>query len=329
MFCRFHTARPQLCPTIGCPWICAPQPRPPWIYVRPPWTSMDGVVPRLSMEGESDAVSDLRAPASMEGERSTTPRVCAPQPPWKGIQMPANLSPYPPSACRLLLCPYPVKYATTPCFAPPSSSRVVCNNPLHASVWRRARQTADSQTNKSGSQCGHPRHNIRQHGCGGATGVDVRRGAQVAGERLRHSGGRPGSGLQRAAALRRARVSLAERGRTLYSLCVPPHLTVRASPSLLPPIPALTETRSCDRFLTWLSPSPAPGQDAEGNWDAGAIAAAADDVCAVAIMSVEGIVKVSVHYDISYFTPAKLHVRTHDNALLSSFSHKSVSLTLE
>ncbi|ONM00137.1 hypothetical protein Zm00014a_003939 [Zea mays] len=34
---------------------------------------------------------------------------------------------------------------------------------------------------------------------------------------------------------------------------------------------------------------------------------AADDVCAATIMSVEGIVKVSVHYDISYFTPAKLH----------------------
>lgn len=68
------------------------------------------------------------------------------------------------------------------------------------------------------------------------------------------------------------RVSLAERGRALCSLRVPPHLT-----------------------------------DAEGNWHAGAIAAAADDVCAAAIMSVEGIIKVSVHYDISYFTPAKLH----------------------
>jgi hypothetical protein len=44
---------------------------------------------------------------------------------------------------------------------------------------------------------------------------------------------------------------------------------------------------------------------------------------------VEGIVKVSVHYDISYFTPAKLHVRTHDTALLSGVSHKSASLTLE
>ena len=50
-------------------------------------------------------------------------------------------------------------------------------------------------------------------------------------------------------------------------------------------------------------------QDAEGNWHAGAIAAAVDDVCAAAIISVEGIIKVSVHYDISYFAPAKHHVR--------------------
>ncbi|KAM0877088.1 hypothetical protein ACQ4PT_035737 [Festuca glaucescens] len=43
--------------------------------------------------------------------------------------------------------------------------------------------------------------------------------------------------------------------------------------------------------------------DAEGNWHAGAIAAAMDDVCAAAIMSVEGIIKVSV----SYFALAKHH----------------------
>lgn len=68
------------------------------------------------------------------------------------------------------------------------------------------------------------------------------------------------------------RVTLAERGRALCSLRVPAHLT-----------------------------------DAEGNWHTGAIAAAADDVCAAAIMSVEGIIKVSVHYDISYFASAKLN----------------------
>jgi hypothetical protein len=71
-----------------------------------------------------------------------------------------------------------------------------------------------------------------------------------------------------------ARVSLAEAGRAVCSLRVTAELT-----------------------------------DAEGNWHPGAIAAAADDVCAAAIMSVEGIIKVSVHYDISYFSPAKLHVR--------------------
>ncbi|XP_062189127.1 uncharacterized protein LOC133892390 isoform X2 [Phragmites australis] len=58
------------------------------------------------------------------------------------------------------------------------------------------------------------------------------------------------------------RVVLAERGRALCSLRVPAHLT-----------------------------------DAEGNWHAGAIAAAADDVCAAAIMSVEGIIKEEVEMD--------------------------------
>jgi acyl-coenzyme A thioesterase PaaI-like protein len=49
----------------------------------------------------------------------------------------------------------------------------------------------------------------------------------------------------------------------------------------------------------------------EGNWHTGAIVAAVDYVCAMAIMSVEGIMEVSVHYNISYFTSAKLHVCTH------------------
>jgi hypothetical protein len=39
--------------------------------------------------------------------------------------------------------------------------------------------------------------------------------------------------------------------------------------------------------------------------------AAADKVCDVAIMFVEGIIKVSVHYDIPYFPPAKVLVRTY------------------
>jgi hypothetical protein len=41
----------------------------------------------------------------------------------------------------------------------------------------------------------------------------------------------------------------------------------------------------------------------------GTITTVADDVCVAAIMSVEGIIKVSV-YDISYFAQAKLHVHT-------------------
>jgi hypothetical protein len=190
------------------PWICAPQPSALSAVViihslqleisridtfaRRPWKENrrrpGSACPSLHGRGASDATPDLRT-----------------QPPWKGIQTPANLSPYPPSHRRLLLHPYPVKYVTTPCFAPPSSSRVVCNNPCHASVWRQARQAADGQTNKSGSQRGHPRHSIRQHGRSGAAGVDVRRGAQVAGEH-------PGPGLKRAAALRRARVP--RRGRS-------------------------------------------------------------------------------------------------------------------
>jgi hypothetical protein len=64
-------------------------------------------------------------------------------------------------------------------------------------------------------------------------------------------------------------------------------------------------------------------QDAEGNWHAGAIAAAMDDVCAAAIMSVEGIIKVSVHYDISYFAPAKHHVRSLALFLLQRQQKKS------
>ncbi|XP_051223916.1 uncharacterized protein [Lolium perenne] len=86
------------------------------------------------------------------------------------------------------------------------------------------------------------------------------------------AGGGDGRRAFNALPLSGVRVALAERGRALCSLRVPAHLT-----------------------------------DAEGNWHAGAIAAAVDDVCAAAIMSVEGIIKVSLHYDISYFAPAKHH----------------------
>uniref|UniRef100_A0A0E0JFY6 Thioesterase domain-containing protein n=1 Tax=Oryza punctata TaxID=4537 RepID=A0A0E0JFY6_ORYPU len=91
-----------------------------------------------------------------------------------------------------------------------------------------------------------------------------------------------------------ARVSLAEGGRAVCSLRVPAQLT-----------------------------------DAEGNWHPGAIAAAADDVCAAAIMSVEGIIKVSVHYDISYFSPAKLHEEVELDGRVVEQKGKMTAVTVE
>ncbi|XP_039845809.1 acyl-coenzyme A thioesterase 13-like isoform X2 [Panicum virgatum] len=91
------------------------------------------------------------------------------------------------------------------------------------------------------------------------------------------------------------RVSLAERGRAVCSLRVPAHLT----------------------------------QDAEGNWHTGAIAAATDDVCAAAIMSVEGIIKVSVHYDISYFAPAKLHEEVEMDGRVVEHKGRLTAVTVE
>ncbi|KAL5226882.1 hypothetical protein ABZP36_015147 [Zizania latifolia] len=90
------------------------------------------------------------------------------------------------------------------------------------------------------------------------------------------------------------RVSLAERGRTVCSLRVPAHLT-----------------------------------DAEGNWHPGAIAAAADDVCAAAIMSVEGVIKVSVNYDISYFSPAKHHEEVELEGKVLEKKGKLTAVTVE
>ncbi|OEL31844.1 hypothetical protein BAE44_0007138 [Dichanthelium oligosanthes] len=82
-----------------------------------------------------------------------------------------------------------------------------------------------------------------------------------AGATVERGEGGPGRAFN-ALPLSGVRVSLAERGRAVCSLRVPPHLT-----------------------------------DAEGNWHTGAIAAAADDVCAAAIMSIEGIIKEEVEMD--------------------------------
>ncbi|KAJ4818319.1 Thioesterase superfamily protein [Rhynchospora pubera] len=47
--------------------------------------------------------------------------------------------------------------------------------------------------------------------------------------------------------------------------------------------------------------------DENGNWQTGSIAAVIDDVGAAAIVSVDGIIKVSVQFDISYFYPAEFN----------------------
>ncbi|KAJ3701016.1 hypothetical protein LUZ61_004721 [Rhynchospora tenuis] len=79
-------------------------------------------------------------------------------------------------------------------------------------------------------------------------------------------------GLFNALGLPGLRVSLAENGCSRCTLSIPSHLT-----------------------------------DENGNWHTGSIAAAIDDVGAAAIVSVDGIIKVSVQFDVSYFSPAKFN----------------------
>ncbi|KAF3319795.1 acyl-coenzyme A thioesterase 13 [Carex littledalei] len=47
--------------------------------------------------------------------------------------------------------------------------------------------------------------------------------------------------------------------------------------------------------------------DENGNWHTGSIAAAIDDVCAAAIVSADGILKISVDFNLSYFSHAKFN----------------------
>ncbi|XP_047061534.1 uncharacterized protein LOC124668435 [Lolium rigidum] len=65
--------------------------------------------------------------------------------------------------------------------------------------------------------------------------------------------------------------------------------------------------------------------------DAGAIGkdAAGGDVCAAAIMSVEGIIKVSVHYDISYFVPAKHHDEVEMDGRVVDRKGRMTAVTIE
>ncbi|KAF8696369.1 hypothetical protein HU200_037278 [Digitaria exilis] len=48
----------------------------------------------------------------------------------------------------------------------------------------------------------------------------------------------------------------------------------------------------------------APLTDADGRWHAGAIAAAVDNVCSAVVFTVVGEPTVTVHYSLSYFSPA-------------------------
>ncbi|ONM03183.1 FHA domain-containing protein FHA2 [Zea mays] len=50
----------------------------------------------------------------------------------------------------------------------------------------------------------------------------------------------------------------------------------------------------------------APLTDAEGRWHAGAIAVAADNVCAAAVFTALGADVLTVQYSLSYFSPAHL-----------------------
>lgn len=109
-----------------------------------------------------------------------------------------------------------------------------------------------------------------------------------------------------------ARVSLAEPGRVVCSLRARAPLTVRylalpadvmrASWMLSEPGSDLLVLSSCSRACVRM-------QDAEGRWHAGAIATAADNVCAAAVFTVLGEDVVTVQYGLSYFSPAHHDVR--------------------
>eukprot|EP00268_Persea_americana_P033349 TRINITY_DN33021_c0_g1_i10.p1 TRINITY_DN33021_c0_g1~~TRINITY_DN33021_c0_g1_i10.p1 ORF type:complete len:133 (+),score=20.02 TRINITY_DN33021_c0_g1_i10:373-771(+) len=53
--------------------------------------------------------------------------------------------------------------------------------------------------------------------------------------------------------------------------------------------------------------------DKDGNWRAGAIATLIDNVGSLAIASATGDIKISVAFDISYFSTVKINVRCVDN----------------
>ncbi|NP_001398317.1 thioesterase family protein isoform 2 [Zea mays] len=97
--------------------------------------------------------------------------------------------------------------------------------------------------------------------------------------RVGYDGG-VGSQALSCVAIAGARVSVAERGRVVCSL------RVRA-----------------------------PVADAEGRWHAGAIAAAVDCVCSAVAYTVEAAPTATVHYSLSYFSPADRDARARTRSL--------------
>ncbi|EES15320.1 acyl-coenzyme A thioesterase 13 isoform X2 [Sorghum bicolor] len=73
----------------------------------------------------------------------------------------------------------------------------------------------------------------------------------------------------------------------------------------------------------------APLTDAEGRWHAGAIAAAADNVCAAAVFTVLGADVVTVQYGLSYFSPAHHDEEVEMDGRVVGRKGKMVAVTVE
>jgi acyl-coenzyme A thioesterase 13 len=125
------------------------------------------------------------------------------------------------------------------------------------------------------------------------------------------------SGGQALAALATAsaRVSLAEPGRVVCSLRVRAPLTVRCCLACRRERASwmLSEPGS-DLVLFLFSRARVRMQDSEGRWHAGAIATAADNVCAAAVFTVLGADVLTVQYGLSYFSSAHHDVRAYTTA---------------
>ncbi|WCJ40804.1 Thioesterase superfamily protein [Euphorbia peplus] len=69
--------------------------------------------------------------------------------------------------------------------------------------------------------------------------------------------------------------------------------------------------------------------DENGNWEAGAVATLIDDVGFFAIYSMDGHMKVSLDFSISYFSPAKIHEEVEIEAKVVGEKGKLMSVLTE